>query len=151
MRGWGDIIKKWALSCFLEHIISNFVVECFISLNKQAKGLRHVSPGLPNSSLICGNMYSGQRYQVFPRDPVSLQPFLVQTCKLAQSTTERTKQIACTEENECAFMCAPTFSLHMRLTKYYSFNGTLTNLENKGGPWQCSCYPSPLQSCINNS
>lgn len=86
MNIWGgeDIIKKWVLPCSLHCVRSHFVVECFIPLNKQAKRLCHVSRGLPNPSLTCGNMYSGQRYQVFPQDPVSLQPFWVQTCKLAR-------------------------------------------------------------------
>lgn len=138
------------LSCSLYHIILNFVAECFIPLNKQAKRLFHVSLGLPNSSLTCGNMYSGQRYQVFPQDPVSLQPFFVQTCKLARILQSGQSKYHAWRRMT-AHLCVHLHSLSTRLTKYYSFNGTLTNLANNGGPWQCSCYPSPLQSCINNS
>lgn len=50
-----------------------------------------------------------------------------------------------------AYISSPLSLCTRELTSHYSFNGTLTNPENKGEPWQCSCYPSPLQSCINNS
>lgn len=151
--------------------------ECLLPVNKQENRPCHVSLGLPHSSLICENMYSGQRFQAFPQDPVSLQPSLVQTCKQTHvlKGTRCLANTVCSKENteigahtihdtqvwsRFAWACVcvhlrallhfPLF-LHTGLTSHYSFNGTLTNPENKGEPWQCSCYPSPLQSCINNS
>lgn len=55
--------------------------EYLLPVNKQENRPCHVSLELPHSSLICENMYSGQRFQAFPWDPVSLQSSLAQTCK----------------------------------------------------------------------
>lgn len=51
-----------------------------LPVNKQENRLCHVSLGLPHSSLICENIYSGQKFQAFPWDPDGLQASLVQTC-----------------------------------------------------------------------
>ncbi len=103
--------------------------ECLLPVNKQENRPCHVSLGLPRSSLICENMYSGQRFQAFPQVPVSLQPSLVQTCKqtyvlkgtrcLANtvSSEENTEIRAhtgvvtvCMSARVCAFTCTLTFS-----------------------------------------
>lgn len=57
----------------------------------------------------------------------------------------------CLHEHVCAFRSFFPSFCPWGGTSQYSLNGTLTHTENKGEPWQCSCYPSPLQSCINNS
>lgn len=134
----------------LNVVISNFGDDHFIFEQTGKAALSHVTR---TPSLII-NMWKyvfRSKISDFPSGSCQSSAILSANMQTSTSTTERAKQIPHMKENECASICTPTPSLHTGLTKYYSFNGTLTNLENKGGPWQCSCYPSPLQSCINNS
>ena len=120
-------------------------------------------------------MYSGQRFQALPRDPVSLQSSLVQTCKQTctkghtlpskhyrlrgeqrnpwtSRASHTGRAMMCISVCVCVCVCVSVNSLAYFNFPFFlcSFNGTLTIPEHKGEAWQYSCYPSPLQSCINN-
>lgn len=108
--------------------------KCRLPLNEQENKLCHVSLGLPHSALICENMYSGQRFQALPRDPVSLQSSLVQTSKQTHvlksprclTSTVRSQQYAwstrCNDTgmavgfHKCACTCTP--NIFPRPTSY---------------------------------
>jgi len=130
--------------------------EYLLPVNKQENRPCHVSLELPHSSLICENMYSGQRFQAFPWDPVSLQLSLAQTCKQthvlkstrclanavhSQEGTElhsyMRKRHICEYNgawcvHECVYMHTFIFSFnYLRLTIQHSLNGTLNNPEKQ--------------------
>lgn len=103
--------------------------EYLLPVNKQENRVCHVSLGLPHLSLICENMYPGQRFQAFPWDPVGPQSSSVRTCK--QTLKRHTVSSEdCTLEGEQrstrtqrARLDLPSF-LRVRLTNQYGSNGT---------------------------
>lgn len=71
-----QIIPPLSPGLFFFFFFSNFVPECLLPVNKQENRPCHVSLGLPHSSLICENMYSGQRFSGLPSRPCQSSVFL---------------------------------------------------------------------------